>query len=163
LFQTLAALLALETGVREPLDADSVANLDRRVDGVRTNGNDLTNTFMPTNEWELVRQGPVPLAGVQVRVAHAGTVHLNETLSRGELLGLLHRMVILDKDGRIGRYDESSLLGFGDANRHYGGREYGYAEAFYTDTGVPWSFGAAARSGDDSDQHGIGTRSHDRP
>ncbi len=135
MFQTLAALLALETGVREPLDADSVANLDRRVDGVRTNGNDLTNTFMPTNEWELVRQGPVPLAGVQVRVAHAGTVHLNETLSRGELLGLLHRMVILDKDGRIGRYDESSLLGFGDANRHYGGREYGYAEAFYTDTG----------------------------
>jgi hypothetical protein len=52
-------------------------------------------------------------------VAHAGTVHLDETLSRGELLWLLHRMVILDDDGGIGGYDESGLLDFGNASRHY--------------------------------------------
>ena len=97
MFQTLAALLALETGVREPLDADSVANLDRGVDGVRANGNNLTNTFVPTNEWELVGQGPVPLAGVQVRVAHAGTCilmrHSPGASSSGCFTGWAHRTI----------------------------------------------------------------------
>jgi hypothetical protein len=52
-------------------------------------------------------------------VAHAGAVHLDETLSRSELLWLLHWMVILDEDGRVGGYDESGLLSFWDANGHY--------------------------------------------
>jgi hypothetical protein len=110
----------LETRVREPLDADSVANLDWRVDGVRANGNYVANTFVATDKGELVRKRPVSLAGVQVGVAHAGAVHLNETLSRSELFGLLHRVVILDEDGCVGGYDESGLLGFGDVDRHYG-------------------------------------------
>jgi hypothetical protein len=88
----------LETRVREPLDADSVANLDRTVDGIRANGNDLANTFVATDEWELVRKRPVAQAGMQVGVAHAGAAHLDETLPRCELLWLLHRMVILDED-----------------------------------------------------------------
>ena len=58
---------------------------------------------------------------MQVCVAHTGAVHLDETLSQGELLWLLHWMVILDKDGGIGGYDKSSLLGFryANASRHY--------------------------------------------
>lgn len=76
LFQALAALLALETRVCEPLDADSVANLDWRVNGVRANGNDIANTFVTADERELVRKRPVALAGVQVGVAHAGALHL---------------------------------------------------------------------------------------
>ena len=70
-------------------------------------------------------------------MAHAGAVHLDETLSRGELLLLLHRMVILDNDGCIRGYDESGLLGFGDACSHYrrmglvlGEGEDDYAELF---------------------------------
>jgi hypothetical protein len=89
----------LETRVREPLDADSVANLDRAVDRVSTNSNDLANTFVATDERELVRKRPVAKAGVQVGVTHAGAVHLDETLSRCEFLWLLHRMVILEQDG----------------------------------------------------------------
>jgi hypothetical protein len=89
----------LETRVREPLDADSVTNLDGRVDGVRANSDDLANTFVATDEWELARKRPVAQAGMQVGVAHAGAVHLDETLSRFELFWLFHRMVILDEDG----------------------------------------------------------------
>jgi len=55
LLQAFAALLALETRVREPLDADSIANLDWRVDGVRPNSGDLANAFVPTDEREFVR------------------------------------------------------------------------------------------------------------
>ena len=66
---------------------------------------------------------------MQVRVAHAGAVHLDETLSRGELLWLLHRMVTLDEDGGVGGYDESGLLGFryADARRHYKNKTIGVA------------------------------------
>jgi hypothetical protein len=66
---------------------------------VCANGDDVTDTFVATDEGELVSKWPVALAGVQVRVAHSGALHLDEALSWGELVWLLHRMVIPDRDG----------------------------------------------------------------
>jgi hypothetical protein len=86
---------------------------------VCADSNDIANTFVATNKWELVGKRPIALTGMQVGVAHAGTVHLDETLSRSELFWLLHWIVILDENGFVGGYDDSGLLGFWDAKRHY--------------------------------------------
>jgi hypothetical protein len=46
-------------------------------------------------------------------VVHAGAVHPDETLSRGMV------SLTLDDDGSVEVYNESDLLRFGDAGRHY--------------------------------------------
>ncbi len=79
---------------------------------------DFTNAFVTTDEGEFVSKWPVALAGVQVRVAYASAIHLDETLSWSELLWLLHRIVVLDADGCIGRYDDGSLLSSWDVMTH---------------------------------------------
>ena len=45
LLEALSALLAVEAGVGEPLDADAVADLDGGVLGVRADGDDDTDTL----------------------------------------------------------------------------------------------------------------------
>jgi hypothetical protein len=92
-------LFTLETRVCEPLDADSIANIDRRVVSVSTNSDDLADAFVTADKRKFVSEWPVALAGVQVGVAYAGAMHLYETLSWCELLWLFHRIVIPDGDG----------------------------------------------------------------
>jgi hypothetical protein len=85
---------------------------------VRTNCDDLADAFMTTDERELVSEWPVTLAGVQVSVTYASAMHLDQTFPRSELVWLLHRIVIPDRDGCVGRYDDSGLLGSWDVVRH---------------------------------------------
>ena len=65
------------------------------------NSYNLADPLMPADEWEFGCKGPVALARVQVRVAYASAMQLDETLSRGELLRLLDRVVFPDLNGRI--------------------------------------------------------------
>ena len=46
LLEALFAELAVEAGVSEPLDTDTVAKLDGRVDGVSTDSDDDANALM---------------------------------------------------------------------------------------------------------------------
>ena len=85
---------------------------------MRANSDDFTDAFVTPDKREFVRKWPVTLAGVQVGVAYAGAVHLDEALSWSELLWLLHRMVAPDADGCVGRYDDSGLLCSWDIRRH---------------------------------------------
>lgn len=94
-------MLALETRICEPLDANAVADFDRRVGGVCANGYDIANSFVPTNEREFGLERPVALAGVQVCVAHASAMQLDETLSWGKFLRLLYWIVVPDLYGRV--------------------------------------------------------------
>lgn len=57
---------------------------------------------------------PVALAGAQVGVAYASAMHLDEVFSWSELVWLLHRIVVFETDGCIGRHDDSGLLGSWD-------------------------------------------------
>lgn len=86
---------------------------------MRTNCDDLADAFVTADERELVREWPVTLASVQVGVAHASAMHLDETFPWSELVGLLHRIVVPDRDGCVGRYDDSGLLGSWDVVRHW--------------------------------------------
>jgi hypothetical protein len=68
---------------------------------VCANGYDVADPFVPTDEREFGRERPVTLAGVQVRVAHASALQLDETFSRGEFLRLLDWIVVLDLYRRV--------------------------------------------------------------
>jgi len=85
---------------------------------VRANSDDFADAFVTADKREFVRKWPVTLAGVQVGVAYASAVHLDEALSWSELLWLLHRVVAPDADGCVGRYDDSGLLCSWDIRRH---------------------------------------------
>jgi hypothetical protein len=87
---------------------------------VRANSDDFADAFVTADKRQFVRKWPVAKAGVQVGVADASAVHLEEALSWSEFLRLLHRMVVPDADGCIGGYDESGLLCSWDAMmRHW--------------------------------------------
>lgn len=85
---------------------------------MRANSDDFADAFVTADKWEFVRKWPVTLASVQVGVAYASAVHLDEALSWSELLWLLHRVVAPDADGCVGRYDDSGLLYSWDIRRH---------------------------------------------
>ena len=85
---------------------------------MRANSDDFADAFVTANKREFARKWPVALAGVQVGVAYASAVHLDEALSWSELLRLLHRMVFPDADGCVGGYDDSGLLCPWDVMRH---------------------------------------------
>ena len=81
---------------------------------------------MTTDERGLGGDGPVALRGGKVGVADTSALHLQETLSRGELVGLGDGPVVDDLEGGAGAADHSGLHGFGDnvvAVRH-GGCEF---------------------------------------
>ena len=109
MFVALAALLAVEARVGDPLDTDALAKLDGAVGGVLANGNDLADTLVATDKGRYGLDGPVTERGVQVCVADTGAEHLEETFAGGEILGRLHG-VVLDLDGGSGsRYDGDLL------------------------------------------------------
>jgi hypothetical protein len=85
---------------------------------VRANCDDLADAFVAADERELVSEWPVTIAGVQVGVAYASAMHLDETFPWSELVWLFHRIVVPDGDGCVGRYDDSGLLGSWDVVRH---------------------------------------------
>ncbi len=120
-------------------------------------GYDVANPFVPADERDFGRERPVTLAGMQVRVAHASAMQLDETLSRSELLGLLDRIVMPDLYGRVVRHDDGGLLGLWDLWGHYYKREKGllvmrvivYPRSIYTvqqRTGMRSSLLGAARA-----------------
>ena len=86
---------------------------------MRANSDDFADAFVTADKREFVRKWPVAKAGVQVGVAYASAVHLDEALSWSEFLWLLHRVVIPDADGCIGRHDNSGLLCSWDVMRHW--------------------------------------------
>jgi hypothetical protein len=81
---------------------------------VGANSDDFSNAFMTADEGELVSEWPVALAGMQVSVTHSSAMHLDETFSRSKLVRLLYRIVVLDGDGCVGRYDDCGRLGCWD-------------------------------------------------
>jgi hypothetical protein len=85
---------------------------------VGANSDNFSDAFMTADEGELVSEWPVALAGMQVSVTHASAMHLDETFSRSELVRLLYRIVVLNGDGCVGRYDDRGRLGSWDVVRH---------------------------------------------
>lgn len=85
---------------------------------MRTNRDDLADAFVTADERELVSEWPVTLTSVQVGVAYASAMHPDETFPGSELAWLLHRIVVPDRDGCVGRYDDSGLLCSRDVVRH---------------------------------------------
>ena len=69
---------------------------------------------MTANQGQLRGERPVVVAGVEVGVADAGAVELDETLAGGEVLGLLDGVVVDDGERRVGLLDDGRLLGLGD-------------------------------------------------
>ena len=146
LLKALAAELALAARVREPLDPDAVAKLDGRARGVfadRDNDADAlhyTNTLcistriyaptrtqthlMPANQRRLRRDRPVALRRMEVGVAHARALHLDEALARREILRLLHGEVGLDFEGvDTALADDRRRLRLGDGLGGHGATE----------------------------------------
>lgn len=114
-------MLAVEARIGEPLDAYALAELDRAVDGVLADCDNLSNTFMASDEWGYGLDGPVTHSGMEVSVADTRTVHLEKTFARGEVIRGLDGVVLyLDLRTRSG--DDGDLLGFGNL---YGGGDLG--------------------------------------
>lgn len=71
LLASVAAVVAVEAGVGEPLDADAVAELDGRLGGVGAYGDDDPGAFVSADELRLCFQRPVAQGGVEIGVAAA--------------------------------------------------------------------------------------------
>jgi hypothetical protein len=60
------------------------------------NGNDFANPFMTTYEGGDAGDWPIILLDVQISVTHARAMHLDETFTGQELIGLLDGIVFAD-------------------------------------------------------------------
>jgi hypothetical protein len=119
LLEALSALLAIQTRVRKPLDADAVTQLNGRVGSVRTNSDDIANTLVPADQGSAGRNGPVAAARVQVCVAHARAVEPDKALPGLELIGLSDRVIMPDFDGGVRCCDDGGGLCLWDLWTHY--------------------------------------------
>lgn len=91
---------------------------------MRADSDDAANTFVATDEGRLRWDGPVTLGGVQVRVAHARALHLDEALAWCEILRLLHGEVGLDFEGvDTALADDRRRLRLGDVLGGHGATE----------------------------------------
>lgn len=70
MFASVAALFAVQAGVCEPLDTDTVANL-AIADGVVADGHDNTDTLVSTDKRGLGLERPVTESGMKISVAAA--------------------------------------------------------------------------------------------
>ena len=66
--------------------------------------------LVSSDQRELGLERPVALAGVEVGVADARAVHLDETLAGREVLWLPDGVVVANVDGLIGGDDDGGLL-----------------------------------------------------
>ena len=141
MFIAFPAGLAIETGVGEPFDTYTIAELDWGALGVRANGDNDADTlriefnyyyhtmssdcnahFMTTDEGGLSGYRPVVLRSVKIGVADTGAVKLDETFTRSELRSLLDGEVVVDLELGTSRLDDSGLLDSGD--RHFNQEEF---------------------------------------
>ena len=75
---------AVQARCGDPLDADTITYLDVLVSSV-TEGNNDTGTFMPTNQGELVVEGPITKHGVKIGVTDTSVDDTNESFAALEL------------------------------------------------------------------------------
>lgn len=115
MLEALSARLAVETGVREPLDADAVAELDRGVRSVCADGDDLADTLVAADERGLRGVRPVAVLRVKVGVAHAGAVQTHEAFAGREVRGLRDRVVVDDLERGARAADDGGGLGEWDS------------------------------------------------
>ena len=97
-----------------------ISNLDI-IDKI-TDGNDDACALVPADERQLGRQRPVAVDGVQVRVAHARVLDVDQHLVRP---GLLDRDLLV-LDGPAGLFDHLRPLLFGDVGHVGDGQEWGF-------------------------------------
>lgn len=95
LLETLPAKLAVPAGVSDPLNADTVANLDWGVGGVLANGNDFANTLMPSDKGCHGFDGPITHGSMEIGVAYTGTVHLQQAFSRSKRFERFNGVVLV--------------------------------------------------------------------
>lgn len=69
---------------------------------------------MSSNQRRHGWDGPVAVGSMQVRVAYASAMHLDETFAGFEVLRLSHRNVRLDLDFATGFLNDGGLLDLGD-------------------------------------------------
>lgn len=91
---SLLALFAVKARIGDPLNAYTLAELDRAFGGVLADGNNLSNTLMSSDEWCHRLDGPITHSGVEISMADTRTVHLEETFAWSEVFGGLDRVVL---------------------------------------------------------------------
>lgn len=103
-----------DSRVGYPFDTNTVSNLDWGVAGVLANGNDFSNTLVASNERNLWWDGPVTLGSMEIGMAHSRAMETDKAFARGELVRLLHWIVISDLYSCTSGLDDGSLLNLGD-------------------------------------------------
>lgn len=114
LLKALPTKLAVQTRVRQPLDPHPVPQLDLLILRMRADRHNDAHALVAADERRLGGDGPVALGGVQVGVADAGAVHLDEALAGLEVLGLGHGLVVHDLEGGARGADDGGGHHFGD-------------------------------------------------
>jgi len=115
------ALLTVSTRVRNPFDPNPLSHLDwaSLQYRPRTNGYNLANSFMTTDERRYGLDGPVAKCCVQVSVAHTGASHLDEAFVWLQVGNGLDWMFEGDADFGASRVYYSHLLGSGDVDHDF--------------------------------------------
>jgi hypothetical protein len=106
-------LLAVEARGSDPLDAHALSYPNGTVNGVLGDGDDFANTFVTPDERHHGLDRPVTQSGVEIRAAHTRANHLEQTLSRGELVGRFDRAVF-DLDLGTWLANDGCLLSLGN-------------------------------------------------
>ena len=133
MFIAFPAGLAIETGVGEPFDTYTIAELDWGVLGVRANGDNDADTlriefnyyyhtmssdcnahFVTTDEGGLSGYRPVVLRSVKIGVADTSVRESDEAFTRSEILSLFYGVSCADFDGCAECIDDSGSLFLGD-------------------------------------------------
>ena len=111
LLVTFHALLTIKTRVSDPFDSNPLANLNRAVDGIFTDGYNLSDTFMATNKGRHRFDRPVAKRSVKICVADTRAVHFHKAFSRCKVIRRLDGMVLnMDLGACIG--ENGDLLRF---------------------------------------------------
>ena len=118
LFQSLSAILAIQTRIRQPLDAHHIPYLYRTIRCMLANRHNLPNALMPANQRSLRRKRPIAKRRMQIGVAHTSAVQLDKALARRERRGLFDGEVMFDGYFPASAFDDGDGLCFGDGGRH---------------------------------------------
>ena len=78
LLVTFHTLLTVKTRVSDPFDSNPLANLNRTVDGIFTDGYNLSDTFMATNKGRHRFDRPVAKRSMKICVADTRAVHFHK-------------------------------------------------------------------------------------
>ena len=111
LLPSLAAVFTIETRIREPLDANTVPDLDRTIDRMVADSDDLADTLVAANQGGLRLERPVSKGGMQIRVADASAVKLDETFAGSKLCLSLDGVVVYYDHTAATLWDDCDFLG----------------------------------------------------